>query len=759
MPAMISTADADELLAALDPLPHADRLRHTAVTARRLAARDALRPLLTALDARGPYERRLAALAALTAGDLGHLEARLADPDPVVRRYALRGARRLPVRDRAVEAAYDDAPAVVRADLARLLRDGRRPALAERLVPRLRTAYGDRDAARLLPGCSTEFTARLLPELAGALAFEDWSTLALRHPAAVLDHAERELRDLPERPRERWWQQHGTGIAAALPAAPGRVLDLLEQRGPYTLPGPVHERLGDLVAVDAERVARWLADRPAHVRWERTPGPAVMRRLAAADPPTLPRLGARWLRRNAVELLLRSMPPARRAGFVDDVAAVGRARGGTPSMPQGVLALLPAAERHARARAAIAELRADRAAFWDLRGQLCLLPPAEAGPELLAALGTGDPDVRGAVWDGLAVSAALTRDPREVAEVLALAAGRLANDRDPVRAEALAAFADLSVPLLVAALTAVAGTGSAGARTGADSLERLCLDALSARDCSFRTRDGVRTLAVSLLAAAPGPSAARTAAVRLVEALAAHTGTVDLGQPAGSLPGTAVPALLEALGPWLDRAAACGDVAPLLALTAACGRHGHRNPELQNRLGQALRSCPDGVFGQVAEAWLADPATRGDRVAELLAREPSAAFLAPVLAVLATERTDLLNRALPGEPLPGGRFPAAGTPRPLPPLPVRRPVAAPAAAGRRPAGRGGRRRPRPGPRRTRRPAARGGRGAGARPGPAPAVRRHPGGRHRAGLDGGRAGRGRPHGRPGLGPRRPARPRR
>ncbi|MGW4856751.1 hypothetical protein ACWEPZ_36620, partial [Streptomyces sp. NPDC004288] len=110
---MISTAE--QLLTALQPLPHAARLRLTAVTAHRLAgqggpaASDALRTLLTTLDARGPYERRLAALAALTAGDLDHLAARLADPDSVVRRYALRGARRLPVADAAVEAAHDDA--------------------------------------------------------------------------------------------------------------------------------------------------------------------------------------------------------------------------------------------------------------------------------------------------------------------------------------------------------------------------------------------------------------------------------------------------------------------------------------------------------------------------------------------------------------------------------------------------------------------------------------------------------------------------
>ncbi|MEU5149219.1 hypothetical protein AB0G42_18760 [Streptomyces yangpuensis] len=663
---MISTAD--ELLADLAPLPHAARLRHTAVTAHRLAARDgALRDLLTALDARGPYERRLAALAALTGGEVGHLAARLADSDPVVRRYALRGARRLPVPDAAVEAAYDDAPAVVRADLARLLRDGQRPRLAQRLALRARTAYGDRDAARLLPGCSPQFAAELLPELAGALAFEDWGVLAARHPAAVLAHAERELAGLPAQLRNVWWKQHATALAAALPAAPERVLDLLERHGPDNLPDPVHGGLGHLVAVDAERIARWYAD-PARAgaRWERTPGPAVMRQLVKADPPSLNRLGARWLHRNAFTTLLRSMPPARRPAFVDAVVAAAGTRPNV-CVHEEVLALLPAAERHARARAAIEGLGTGGDRGWGRWRPLSLLPPAEARPEFLAALGTVKADDRGSIWAQLSLNAAYTRDPEEVAEILALAAGRLVNERDFVRHDALAAFADLPAPLLVSALGT---TAPAAGRSGAASLERLCLDALRARDCSEETRNTIRTLAVTLLGTTPGTpagSAALRSAVRVLEALTAHTGTVDLG-PAGSIARTgAIRAALAALGPWLDRATAQGDTAPLLAFVTACGRRAHRIPELRHRLEQALRTCPDTRYGDVAEAWLADPATRGARVTELLAREPSAVFLPAVLAVLAAERTDLLDRALPRTPPPGGRFPAGGTARPLPP--------------------------------------------------------------------------------------------
>ncbi|MFJ5711785.1 hypothetical protein [Streptomyces sp. NPDC093105] len=660
---MISTVGA--LLAALEPLPHSARLRFTAVTAHRLAADGGLRPLLGELDARGPYERRLAALAAFAAGESSHLMARLGDLDPVIRRYALRAVRRLPTQgpaadpdvDSAVEAAitaaYDDAPAVVRADLARLLRDGRRSALAERLVERVRTEYGERDAALLLPGCSPRFTARLLPELAGALRSEDWSTLALRHPVAVLDQAERQLAGLTGRSRDEWWRRYAAGPAAALPAAPERVLELLETYGPDELPGPVHDRLGDLVAVDAERVVRLLADPDRRqVRWERVAGPALIRLLVAADPPSLPRLGLRWFHRGAFGTLLRTVPPERRGAFLDAVVGAAGPQNHNVRVHPGVLALLPPAERHARARA----LLDDAQDPWDRWSLLTLLPPEEARPELPAALASRDAEQRGGVWDMLVRNAAHSRDPEQVGDVLARAADRLADEWDPVRGDLLSALADVPTPLLAAALESTDGSAS---------LERLCRDALAARDCSPVTRDALRTLATALLADRT-TATARPLGARLLEALTAHTGTVELVGLEQALDDEGVRAVAAALGPWLDRSTARGDVAPLLALVASCGRRAYGVPELQDRLEKALATCPDPVLGDVAAAWLADPATRGGRVEALLAREPSAVFLPPVLAVLAAERTDLLDAALVETVRPGGRFPVAGAPRPLP---------------------------------------------------------------------------------------------
>ncbi|MEV7506576.1 hypothetical protein AB0O57_01295 [Streptomyces sp. NPDC091201] len=674
------TDTAERLLAALDPLPHAARLRLAAVTARRLADRDELAPLLAELDLGGPHERRLAALAALTGGAVPHLAARLADPDPVVRRYALRGAHRLPVPDAAVEAAYEDAPPVVRAGLARLLRDGGRTALAERLLPRLRREYGDRDAAAVLAGCSTAFVRRHLPFLADAVPFEGWGRLAARHPLPVVEHAERELPGLPAKWRQGWWDRHGRALGAALPAAPARLLALIEDHGPGTLPGPVMDRLDLLVAVDAERVARRLADGDhGDARRERTPPAQALRLLARAAPPSLPRLAVRWLHREAFTTLIAATPPARRLALAQEATALFRY--GTIPLPDTVLDLLPAAQRLAEAEHRLAQCTAAGGTRWDRLDVLALLPPDRARPELLAALPGSDADDRERLWSLLVQNAGRTGDPAEVAAVLALAADRLRNDRDAVRREFVDSLAALPAGLAAAALAPGAPGADGPAPAGAaGALDRLCQSGLSAADSTQWTRSSIRDLALELLGR-PGPPAADPApaggvsralclAARVLEALAEHTGRPDLGDP-GSLAGPAREghgdAVLDALRPWLDRAEGRGDHGPLIATAVALGPPGHRVPALQDRLARALRSCPDADFPRLAGPWLGDRATRGERAARLLDADPSAAVVAPVLAVLTADRTDLLDLAL-GEAAPSGRFPAPGTERALPDL-------------------------------------------------------------------------------------------
>ncbi|WEH19764.1 hypothetical protein [Streptomyces sp. VNUA24] len=642
---------AEELLAALEPLPFPARLTLTARTARRLADAGSLAPFLTELDGHGPHERRLAALAALVGRDAGFLAARLADPDPVVAGYARRAVRELPVPDEAVEAAYDDAPAVLRQRLARLLASGGRTALAERLVARLRAEWGDAEAARLLPACSTPFVARELPALSHAV--DGWTRLAVRHPDPVLDHAERALADRAGvQRRDEWWRVHATTVAALAPRRPERVLTLLERYGPGSPPRVLVRALGPLADADAERVIAWIAapGRRAQ-RHEPLPPPGVVRRLVRAEPASLIALGRHWLHRGPhFASLVNALAPGRRAAFVDAVA-VGVRNG---DVALGALALLPRERRWAEVRRALAE--SDGTGYWweDL-DTLSHGPFDEARAELVAALGRPDADDRATAWPLFVTCAALDGSREAVSDLLTVAGRRLRNDRDPVRAAALGALAETPprvfgpehVPLL----------------------DALATDALEARDASVDTTTALRTLAVRLFVehATDGEAELRDCALRVLERLTRRVGVPDLGPLHRVLRRGQERELFDALRPWLDAGADRADFRLLLALAAALGPRARRLPALQDCLATALERGDDDTFRAAAALWLAAPRTRDERVARIVALEPSSVVLPPVRRVLARRRTDLLGPLLDASP-PYGRFLPDGARCPLPDL-------------------------------------------------------------------------------------------
>ncbi|MGW2486437.1 hypothetical protein ACWCV9_04350 [Streptomyces sp. NPDC001606] len=640
---------ADQLLLALEPLPFPDRLNRTAHTARRLADDGRLTAVLTDLDARGPYERRLAALAAFAGRDTVFLAARLADPDPVVAGYALRAARVQAVPDEAVAAAYDDAPAELRRRLARLLASAGRTALAERLVTRLGAEWGDAEAARLLPACSTPFVARHLPRLAHAV--DGWTSLARRHPDPVADHAERALEDRTgAAQRDDWWRVHATTVAALAPRRPERVLALLERFGPAGLPPALYPALGALVTADAERVVCWLAS--ADRREQRhapVPPPGVLRRLVRAAPESLPRLGRHWLRRQThFAALLKAMPPGRRPEFLDTVTT-----GRTLAAPTlAVLGLLPRERRWAEVRRAAAEF-GDPADFWDDLAILAHGPFAEARAELLAATRRPDPEDRKTAWALLVACAARDGGRAAVTGLLTEMGHRLPNEQDPVRADALHALAGAHPRLFAPA--------------DAESLDRIAQGALLARDCSAATLTALRSLAERVLAEHAGDAALRAGALRTLERMASRVGVPDLGPLHRVLRRGQEHDVFEALRPWLEAAAGRSDFRLLLGLARALGPRARSLTGLQELLATALERGDDPTFEAAAELWLAAPATRADRVARIIAREPSAAVLAPVRRVLARTRTDLLD-ALLGDTPPYGRFLVPGARRPLPDL-------------------------------------------------------------------------------------------
>ncbi|MFF2183721.1 hypothetical protein [Streptomyces sp. NPDC058155] len=641
----------DRLLVALEPLSYPDRLKHLAHSARSLHPTDELPSLVAELAGRGTYERRLAAFAALAGRHIDFLSGRLTDRDPVVRAYAMRAGRTLPLPDAAIEAAYEDASADARQRLGEVVLASGRTALAERLVPRLREQWGDHTAAKLLPVCSAEFVAAALPELSYAL--DSWTRIGLNFPDQMLDHAERDLADRPRAERDASWHRYAEGVAAAVSARGERVLSMLERHRPDVLPEALVTRLNEFVAVDAERTVRLLIPADGGGQsYPPLPSASVLRRIVRADPPSLPALGRHWIGRPHFAVLLKALPPHRRSDFLDLATAGVEIKDADDVLP--VLGLLPRERRWAEARRWAARRRETGGSWHEVLELVAYGPVAEARAELLAGTRRPDAGDRARAWPLLIVNAARTRDRASVQEVL-VELLRLRNEQDPVRCAALGALADVRPDLFTADST--------------PQLDRILQDALEARDISYSTREAVRSLAIALLRenAADGEQTLLVWSLGALERIAAHVGVGYLGPLDRVLRRGQEHQVLDALRPWLDAAMNKADYQLLFTLTGSLGRRAHRMPVLQGLLEEALKYGDDSAFATAVRYWLEPCSDRHLRVARILELEPSAAVLGPVERVLTERRTDLLDVLLGGPP-PYGRFFKRGTRQTLPEL-------------------------------------------------------------------------------------------
>ncbi|WP_369250678.1 hypothetical protein [Streptomyces sp. R41] len=637
--------DADSLLNALDPLAYPQRMRELAL---RVPEMVPLRPVLEELEARGPYEGGIAVVAASVGRDVEWIADRLAAPDAFVRGHALRVAGSLHVPDSAYEAALDDAPEAIRRELLCAIVAARRTALADRLVDGLRRDWGDAEAARLLPGCTAETVGRLLPELFHAVT--GWRALAKRHPGTLLDVAERELTALPEALRATWWARYTPGLAATVGAEPLRVLDLLERFGPATLPYQLHERLGEFAAADASRLLRLLLRSGFAARRSRALGPAVLRRLARSGAPELTAFGRALAEWGDLAPLVKALPPARRHAFYQ-AAQEGRGAGHV-TIDAVILEVLPRSCVAEEARRMAAVARESGALPNSLLLADSFLPVAEVRERLVEATRRPAAEDRAEAWPLLIRNAARSGDRAAVTSVLE-EMGRLRNEQDPVRSAALYALSRLRPALFT--------------EDAEPHLDRIAVDAVEARDSSPATRQHLSRLAVSVLRehAAGGGRELVNWALRTLVRISGNTGGADLGRLDARLRRGQEHQVYEALRPWIEAGAEKADYSLAFALARAVGRRAAGMPELQELLWQAIRYGNDVTVRAAVELWLEAPATRDERVARILALEPSTGALWPVRQVVTRRRTDLLDLLLAEAP-PYGRFLTKGTPWTVP---------------------------------------------------------------------------------------------
>ncbi|MFC9247883.1 hypothetical protein ACFT7S_28870 [Streptomyces sp. NPDC057136] len=639
------------LLDTVDSLSYPQRMRELAARARRFRADGVLRAVLEELEnGGGPYERGLAVIAAAVGQDREWIERCLADEDSFVRSHALQVARSLGVPDTAYERALADAPTAVRRRLMRAIVADGRTGLADRLIDGVRETWGDAEAARLLPGCSTGTVSRLLPDLFRSVG--GWTALGRRHPGPLLDAAEQDLAAQPEALRDDWWRWYGhdRAVAAAAPRLPHRVLDLLERHGPSTVPVGLHGSLGPLATADPARLLRLLVasgglDALAVSR-SGALGHTVLHRLARQAPEGLVVALARTLagHGDVLNRLLLALPPARRAAFHE---AVVEGRGESDTVDAPLLDAMPRSHVAHLARR-MADRARDRGEHWSsvLLAE-SYLPPAEVRERLLTATRRPAAADRAEAWPLLIRNAGRSGDPSVVATVLDDML-RLRNEQDPVRS---------------AALRALLGTAPALFTDEVEPLlDRITTDAVEAPDSSPHTRSTLSSLALGILRehTATGQRALVNWALRTLVRLSGSTGHADLGRLDRTLRRGQEHTVFEALRPWLEAGSDKSDYGLVFALTRAVGRRAAAMPELQELLWQAVRYGNNSAARTAIGLWLQPAADRDERVERVLAREPSAAVLPDIIALLTGRRTDLLDPYLAESP-PYGRFLTHGT--------------------------------------------------------------------------------------------------
>ncbi|MFI5935217.1 hypothetical protein [Actinoplanes sp. NPDC051494] len=581
------------LPAELDQLPYPRRVPTLLAMLRGL---DDPEPAVAQLAGGGPDERFLAVTAATALGLRAVVAGAVEDPDPSVRAVAVRNALRagwIPAPQ-----LLADAPAASRRMILRRLRE--RPGSGDEIIDLVRERHGDREAALALPACTTATVERLLPDLAPAVV--SWKALGHRHGSAVLAHAAARLAE--DGPLV--WDEITPAVGASVHAGPELVLDLLERHPlPAGLP-PVDLRLPARAA--PARVLRLLLGHTGDV-----PATAVLRSLR--DLP-IEDLAALVRNRPGPGPMLAALPPGRRAALYDALPPAG------PFLDDRSLSLVPSWVRHREARRVLA-LPEVAAHETDRARWSAYLPGEEALPVLDELARAADPRSRATAYDRMGELAG--REPGVLPAVLARYAA-LRHEQDPVRRHVVRQLTTLARHI---------GPESAGLLT------RIVDDALAAPDLSGDSRRALGTLPWELLERHPDePALVRWS----LDTIARLPGTVpaDLGDRLR--PGQEH-LVVAALHHHLT-----ADAAVLCTLAESLGRRAWAVPDLQDLLHLAATDR-DGHPQRAVPLWLADPSTRDERVATLIAWDPSTVQLDAVWRAVCARRTDLLDAVLPGPPL------------------------------------------------------------------------------------------------------------
>ncbi|MEV5542909.1 hypothetical protein AB0L13_39420 [Saccharopolyspora shandongensis] len=332
--------------------------------------------------------------------------------------------------------------------------------------------------------------------------------------------------------------------------------------------------------------------------------------------------------------LLRALPVQVRRQVVE-LAHPGERLNAT--ITAGELRELPASDRIELARRILAEGSSERS--WRHLEITGVLPYDEAAAPLLEATSSHRYQERRVAWATLLTCAVAEHDPHAFTDALS-AAKRAWHDQDVVRAAALRPVADAPARLLSAVPLEV--------------VREAVVATVESRDATRETFALVsRWLARSLTSALARGLAQR---VTTLQGLAArlHADPRSPGRFSAQHQMTAGPQLWAELRERVLHDARGSRYSAALRVAGLFGTNLASAPELDRLIGEIARTAPNPAdAAAAARRWVADPATRDQRVGELVAHDPALGRADVLWQVVSTRRTDLLDRLLEtGEPLP-----------------------------------------------------------------------------------------------------------
>lgn len=661
----------EALLHVLNPLPVCQRYGTIARIGRamRPVHQVAAANLCSQLEAQNNfYARGIAAGLATAAGLNAWTSAHVGNTNAFIQAWALRSARELgPVID---DKVLEDVvlPAVAGAvPLATRRRcldslEGR-TVLVDRLVAKFMDYSGQLDpesAERILGFASAPVVQRYLPDLLHMLVHP--KRLALRHPQELVAALEADLARVAGAVGAqvwRWWDAHARTIASLLSYAPyllSRMFAWVEQwkfhkevekDGEETSFEYIPRVLFDL---QAARLARYEPDRIVALRLdnnmihERMSRNARRRWLANVSDGALERYAdfwaENWVPEGEGDTFLRALAPKRRL----ETAAKMMGKGPTHL---ALAELLHRSDARGLARSALKDMESKNDG-WALEAHwLKLLPPAEARPRLLARTRhpgrettQAEDDERAVAWCMLIENAERSGDPAALTAVLEKLAPALAGEEPSVRVKAQNRLVDVPKRLFAAQCL--------------PHLDRM-IDDLMVPDCFLPRGVVVQVWAFNVLRVMNAhPSSLAHVAWwdrqfhRLL--LSVDDGT-QISAPWDDfvIRKGEEHAVFAAFKPLFDAARARDSFGLLVCFCKSLGRRGFRLAPLQAEL-RAFIDNPAAVspscrtdLEDAIRFYLADSATRDERVAHVVAKHPSAIKLTVVGMRLMYARTDLLT--------------------------------------------------------------------------------------------------------------------